>query len=531
MEESVGLRSPYGLTLAGTLLRPDGVERPPVTVFAHGFGSGKASPRNRAVAEALVDAGIAALLIDFSGHGESEGDPGAATLDDQEGELAVALDFVEARPDLGEIGVAGSSSGGAVAIAVAARDPRVRALVLRAPSAAASFDQASALRAPTLLVQGGADPLGERNRRLAGALGGEHRMCEVSGAGHLFDEPGAFAVVVRETVRWLRRWLLGARDDAGGAVRPGASAVEEPGPSHFADRAEAGRALAKRLKRYGGAETLVLGLPRGGAAVAEPIALELGADLDVFVSRKVRAPDQPELAIGAVAEGDTVLWNEDLVAALGLDEAATGAALDLARRELEDSLATVRAVLPRAPVEGREVIVTDDGVATGATLKAAIRALAKQSAARIVVAVPGGPAETLREIGSMPGVDELVALAVPEAFWAVGQLYDAFEPVSTQEVRDILRLARARRRAHHALTTGACGSDTDGARPRSGEHAEIQVDLSTRERELLTRVISRCLGDLRSEVRRTRQPAFHDELVAEAELLKSLLERLEAAAR
>jgi hypothetical protein len=118
---------------------------------------------------------------------------------------------------------------------------------------------------------------------------------------------------------------------------------------------------------------LVLALPRGGIEVAEPIAEALGADLDVFVSRKIRAPDQPELAIGAIAEGDVVLWNEPIVRSLGLDRDEQQRALEQARRDLE-RVATYRAVAPRAPLEGRTLVVADDGVATGATLKAALKA-------------------------------------------------------------------------------------------------------------------------------------------------------------
>jgi putative phosphoribosyl transferase len=440
IETPLQLPNRRGVTLAAVLLRTEAEDAPPVVVFAHGWGSHKGSDRNREIAEALVDAGMAALLFDFTGHGESGGDAEAAGLEGQLDDLADVLDHVAARPDLAAIGLAGSSSGGAVATSVAAADRRVRALVLRAPSAATSFEDAANVTAPTLLVQGEEDALLERNRALAESLRCEHRLCTVAGAGHLFEERGTFAVARRETVRWFERWLRGARRTAGGEARP-AEPLREPAPAHFTDRADAGRALAKRLLEHRGGGTVVLALPRGGITVAEPIARALGAELDVFVSRKIRAPGQPELAIGAVAEGDVAVWNDDVLALCGLSANARARELERSRRELEERVREYRRVRPRAALAGRTVIVVDDGVATGATLSAAITALARQGAARVVVALPGGAPETLDRIAARPDVDELVALARPAVFYAVGQLYDDFSPVSSAEVCDVLARA------------------------------------------------------------------------------------------
>jgi putative phosphoribosyl transferase len=443
METPVRLKNRHGLSLAAVLLVPDGPAAPPVVAFAHGWGSSKASPRNREIAEALVEAGIAAFLFDFTGHGDSEGDANATSLRGQSDDLSDVLDFLSARCALGAIGVAGSSSGGAVALAVAARDPRVRALVLRAPSADSEPADAARVHAPVLLVQGEDDGLLERNRELAERIASEHRLCTVAGAGHLFQEPGTFDTAKFETVHWFERWLLGARTAAGGQAKPRSHSARAarllPAPTHFVDRAHAGRELANRLRAHRGANTLVLALPRGGITVAEPIARVLGAELDVFVSRKVRAPGQPELAIGAVAEGDVVVWNDDVLTELGVSEAARTRELELSRRELEERLREYREVRPRAKLEGRTVIVVDDGVATGATLKAAIVALARLHVAQLVVALPGGSGDTLDEIAGMPEVRELVALARPEPFFAVGQIFDDFSAVSSGEVCEVLR--------------------------------------------------------------------------------------------
>jgi putative phosphoribosyl transferase len=223
-----------------------------------------------------------------------------------------------------------------------------------------------------------------------------------------------------------------------------------PLPARFRDRAEAGRLLAERLGHLKGANALVLALPRGGISVAEPIVEALEADLDVFVSRKIRAPTQPELAIGAIAEGEVVLWNDDIVEMLGLDSAAKERALEMSRSDLEERVAAYRVVAPRIPIAGRKLIVVDDGVATGATLKAGLRALANLGPARLTVALPGGPADTLDEIRAMEGVDEVVVLKVPEDFYAVGQLYDRFDQVSTEAVCAALRKRRRRPAANAA---------------------------------------------------------------------------------
>ncbi len=439
METSFRFQNRRGLSLSATLLVPDERQKPPIVVFAHGWASSKVSPRNREIGEALVESGIAVLLFDFTGHGESEGQADATGFRAQCDDLSDAIDWVVARGDFGPIGVAGSSSGGAVALAVAARDDRVRALVLRAPSADSSPEDAARTHAPTLVIQGEADSLVARNRKLAERFPGAHDLRIVARAGHLFEESGTFREARRETVRWLERWLSGA-PMTGGEARPRSKSQRpEPTPTHFANRADAGRALAKQLLQHRGARTLVLALPRGGIAVAEPIAHELGAELDVFVSRKVRAPTQPELAIGAVAEGDVVVWNDDVLSLLGVDEPARARELERSRKELDERLRQYRAVRPRAPLTNRTVIVVDDGVATGATLKAAIVALAKLGVTDLVVALPGGASDTLDQIARMPEVRSLVALARPEPFFAVGQLYDEFGPVSSAEVCEVLQ--------------------------------------------------------------------------------------------
>jgi len=228
---------------------------------------------------------------------------------------------------------------------------------------------------------------------------------------------------------------------------------DAPTWGRFEDRQTAGRLLAAPLERYRGAGTVVIGLPRGGVDVADPLARELDSDLDVLISRKLRAPQQPELAIGALAEGDIVAWNEDVVAALGLDREDRRRELERVAGEIATRVRMYRAILPRTPLSGKTVILTDDGVATGATLRAATEAALSEKPEQLVIALPGGPRETLAEFAAMRGVTEVVALTSPEPFYAVGQLYESFAQVSDERVCELLRAAYERRQARAARGT------------------------------------------------------------------------------
>ncbi len=215
----------------------------------------------------------------------------------------------------------------------------------------------------------------------------------------------------------------------------------------FCDRSDAGRQLGEQLQAYRDSDPLVLGLPRGGVRVAEEISLTLSCDLDVLVSRKLRAPGQPELAIGALAEGEHVVWNAELIADLCLSPHQREEELDRVRKELHDLCHDYRTLLEKASIGGRTVILTDDGVATGATLHAALAAVADQTPEQLVVALPGGPRETLARIAQMPSVHEVIGLVSPNRLLAVGQLYDVFDQVNGQQMQTMLRNAARRRRA------------------------------------------------------------------------------------
>lgn len=212
----------------------------------------------------------------------------------------------------------------------------------------------------------------------------------------------------------------------------------------FADRTEAGRLLGAQLQSLDdaactGAQAVVLALPRGGVPVAYEAAKALGAELDVFVVRKLGAPMQRELAMGAIASGGICVINEKIVRALGITQAQVDDAIADETRELERREFTYRG--DRAPllIEGRCVLLVDDGVATGYTMRAAVEALRKRNPKKIVVAIPVAAQSTCEELKQH--ADSVVCLMTPFDFAAVGQWYHRFDQTSDEEVRRLLERA------------------------------------------------------------------------------------------
>lgn len=208
----------------------------------------------------------------------------------------------------------------------------------------------------------------------------------------------------------------------------------------FQDRRDAGQALAASLARHRGLhDPLVLALPRGGVPVAAEIAAAMGAELDVLCVRKVAHPSHPELALAAIASGGAVARNEAVIEAMGVDEAEFEALAAPERRELARRERAYRGDRPPPRIAGRTVLVVDDGVATGATLFAALAALRGQSPGRLLVAVPVAAADTLAALSRV--ADEVVCLHAPADFMAVGAWYEDFPQVTDDEVLACLRRA------------------------------------------------------------------------------------------
>ena len=205
----------------------------------------------------------------------------------------------------------------------------------------------------------------------------------------------------------------------------------------FRDRADAGRQLAEKLTHLRGQDLVVLGLPRGGIPVAAEVAASLAAPLDVIVVRKLGVPFQPELAMGAVGEGGVLVRNRDVLALSGVGPDALAAVEARERAELDRRVTRFRGDRPRIPLVGRTAVVVDDGIATGATARAACAVARAEGAGRVVLAVPVCSPRAARELGTE--VDELVVLQTPVGFSGVGQAFADFRPVPDDEVQAVLR--------------------------------------------------------------------------------------------
>jgi putative phosphoribosyl transferase len=209
----------------------------------------------------------------------------------------------------------------------------------------------------------------------------------------------------------------------------------------FRDRAEAGRVLAERLRRYAGRDdVVVLGLPRGGVPVAYEVARELGAPLDVFMVRKLGVPGHEELALGAIATGGIRVLNQELVKQLRLPPAAIEAIEARERRELERRERAYRGDRPPPDLTGRTVILVDDGLATGSTMLAAVQAVRQDNPARVVVAVPVADPDVCASLQEV--ADEAVCAITPQPMRAVGMWYEDFSQTTDDEVRELLARAR-----------------------------------------------------------------------------------------
>ena len=208
----------------------------------------------------------------------------------------------------------------------------------------------------------------------------------------------------------------------------------------FHDREDAGRQLAQQLTDYANSPAVVvLGIPRGGVPVAFEIAAALRAPLDIFLSCKLGVPGQEELAFGAISAGDVRFLDQQRIESTRISEEEVSRITQSARDKLEERARLYRVGRPPLQLEGRTVILVDDGIATGASVYVAILALRQRNPSKLVLAIPVAPASTASRIRSAP--DELVVLDTPSSFHAVGQFYNNFSQVSDNQVIDLLRRA------------------------------------------------------------------------------------------
>jgi len=208
----------------------------------------------------------------------------------------------------------------------------------------------------------------------------------------------------------------------------------------FKNRSQAGQQLAERLRQYANnPDTVVLGLPRGGVVVAYEVAEKLGLPLDIFLVRKLGVPGNEELAMGAIASGGVRVMNDDVVRSMNISRSAIEEAVRRETHELERREEAYRSNRPRLDVKDKTVLLVDDGLATGATMRAAVAALRKQRPKEIIIAVPTASPETCEEFRA--DVDDIICAVTPTLFYAVGASYEDFPQTTDEEVQELLRAA------------------------------------------------------------------------------------------
>ena len=205
----------------------------------------------------------------------------------------------------------------------------------------------------------------------------------------------------------------------------------------FLDRLEAGKRLSNALKAHVDKNGIVLAIPRGGVVVGNVVARTLSLRLDVIIPRKIGAPGNSELAIGAMTEDGTIILDERLLKMLQVSRQYVKEESERQRLEIERRLKLYRGDKPYPSLKNREVIIVDDGIATGSTMKAALASVRKKGAKKIIIAVPVGPESTIKELEKQ--ADKVVCLYTPEPFYAIGQFYDEFDQTTDEEVKSLLK--------------------------------------------------------------------------------------------
>ncbi len=402
-----------------------------LVVFAHGSGSSRLSPRNQFVAEQLRKSGVGTLLFDLLTEEEAQDRENVFDIDFLAHRLRDATRWLRRKTDTRDyaLGYFGASTGAAAALVAAAQDETVSAVVSRGGRPDLAMRHLASVRAPTLLIVGGHDfGVIELNEKAYRVLRCEKSIKIVPGATHLFEEPGTLEQVAELAAEWFRRHLK--THDAIDA--------ERSDPIVFANRDEAGRILARRLTSYAHENVVVLGIPRGGVPVAKKVADALNAPLDVIVARKLGAPGQPELGIGAVVDGDhpRAIFNRDIIEQLGVSDEYLDAEIARQLKEVHRRETAYRGGREKISLAGKTVILVDDGIATGSSVRAALRGIRRQKPGKLVLAVPVAPPESIDALRR--DADEIVCLETPEEFYAVGQFYRDFRQVSDAEVEAIL---------------------------------------------------------------------------------------------
>lgn len=399
-----------GKKIYGDLVRPLSSEG--LVLFAHGSGSSRKSPRNQWVATELQNGNYATILMDLLTETEAEDRDNVFDCELLATRLMEVGLWIRNRPDLATLPVAlfGASTGAGAALIAAAQWPqRFQAVISRGGRPDLAKDYLAQVRQPTLLIIGALDEVVLRlNRQAFDKLRCKKKLELVAGATHLFEEPGKLEEVAKLSLEFLNKNL-------------------RPAKLPFENREAAGLILAQRMKGRVFDHPIVLAVPRGGIIPGTILAEKLGADLDVVVSRKLRHPHFSELAIGAMTEDGEVFLTEEGKRIEHEQSEQIRAEKRTQFREIEKRTKSFRSFMPKAQLQNRTVILTDDGIATGSTILAALKWIRGQNPKEIILAVPVAPPESLKGLNEI--CDEIICLAAPPLFQSVGEFYRTFNQV------------------------------------------------------------------------------------------------------
>jgi predicted phosphoribosyltransferase/dienelactone hydrolase len=426
--------------LRGGLAVPQG----PVglVIIAYAAGNGRSSPRNRYVAEALRARGLATLLIDLLTDTEEHLDRIDSSLRfdiDMLAERLLAItSWVSDESSLGHLPLAymGDGTSAAAALCAASRRPEaIRAIVSRSGRADLAGSALPLVRAPTLFVVGGNDhAVLELDRAALDRMSTLTQLAVIPGSGHHFEEPGALDEVAQLSAEWFV--------DQFARALPELPSRRGTWGRQFRDRRQAGERLAGSLLHLASRPLIVCGLPRGGVPVADEVAMALHAPLDVWLVRKIGMPIQPEIGMGALAEGAALVLDEQTVRWSGVAPDELRSIVHKRAAEIRRRARLYRGDGLPPDVHGKTVILVDDGIATGGTLRAAIHGARKRGAPWVVVAAPVAAADAAAALRKE--ADEVICLSTPQHLMSVGAWYQDFHQLPESEVLEILAEARRR---------------------------------------------------------------------------------------
>jgi predicted phosphoribosyltransferase/dienelactone hydrolase len=426
--------------LRGGLAVPQG----PVglVIIAYAAGNGRSSPRNRYVAEALRARGLATLLIDLLTDTEEHLDRIDSSLRfdiDMLAERLLAItSWVSDESSLGHLPLAymGDGTSAAAALCAASRRPEaIRAIVSRSGRADLAGSALPLVRAPTLFVVGGNDhAVLELDRAALDRMSTLTQLAVIPGSGHHFEEPGA----LDEVAQLAAEWCL----DQFSRALPELPSRRGTWGRQFRDRRQAGERLAGALLHLASRPLIVCGLPRGGVPVADEVALALHAPLDVWLVRKIGMPIQPEIGMGALAEGAALVLDDQTVRWSGVTPDELRSIVHKRAAEIRRRAQLYRGDTAPPDVHGKTVILVDDGIATGGTLRAAIRGARKRGAPWVVVAAPVAASDAA--VALRKEADEVICLSTPQHLMSVGAWYQDFHQLDESEVLEALAEARRR---------------------------------------------------------------------------------------